>query len=63
VLNHAGGKLITVFCRKPKVFGASAQRLRWIDGAVVSVVARAEARNRRWHINHQPEVAEGLAPK
>jgi hypothetical protein len=58
-LNHVGEKTVIMFCRKTKVSRAFRQRLRWIDGAPVGIVAWAEARSRRWHVNHQSEVARG----
>jgi hypothetical protein len=47
--------MLVVFCRKPKVSGASVRRLRWIDGAEAGVTERVEARIWRWCTDHQPE--------
>jgi hypothetical protein len=35
--------MLVVFCRKPKVSGASVRRLRWIDRAEACVNMQAEA--------------------
>jgi hypothetical protein len=45
-----------MFCRKPKVFGASTQWLRWIDGMEARVTMWAEAKSWRWRANHHPKV-------
>jgi hypothetical protein len=55
-LNHTEGILV-MFCRKPKVPGASTQRLRWVDGTEACVTTWANAERWRWHAYHQLKVA------
>jgi hypothetical protein len=48
--------MLDMFYREPKVSRASVRRIRWIDVTKACVIERVQARIRRWHADHQPEV-------